>query len=137
MKRRAHHKPVLTDLDIFSALAPHRQSIRTAMMLTLTSDLSPEEIVELSWKTIRKRTLNKGSTMLINSLPRHIFYDRVFWDTSGNETVPLSDLCEAVAKLTGEYSLEEFREQYRKIICVSDSSREFIKEISRSLFYRL
>lgn len=131
-----HNRAILTDSELYESLSVYSHSTRVAILLILSQKISPEDALHLTWSRVRDMRLTKSSAKLLNSMPRHLNFDLVFWEIVDNEVTPLFDLPHDVERLIGVFTLGEFRELYDNMICVEQSSREFIRTMSKEVFDR-
>lgn len=136
ISRELSAQPIITDLELFDSLSEYSQTTRVAMLLILSTDLSPEKVIYLTWKGVKAMSLGRDAVTLLNALPRQLFGDLVFWEELNGEIALLFNLCEDLDRLLGVFTLDEFRELYKNMIYVEASSKKFIRQLSLEIFSR-
>ena len=129
-------QPVITDVEFYEALSEFSHRSRVAILFTLSTDLSPQYISKLTWSEAKQLRLGKSAVKILNSIPRQLFSELVFWQVEDYKIKPLSNLTNNIESLIGIFTLDEFRELYENMVYIEESSRSFIRTMSKSYFER-
>lgn len=129
-------QPVITDVEFYEALDKFNHRSRVAILFTLSTDLSPQYISKLNWSEAKQLRLGKSAVKILNSIPRQLFSELVFWQVEDYKIKPLSNLTNDIESLIGIFTLDEFRELYENMVYIEESSRSFIRTMSKSYFER-
>lgn len=127
-------RPVLTDSNLNRALSVFNRATRLAILLTLALEIQPEDVQNLNWSEVKKASLNSEAIKILNLLPRHLYSDLVFWTIVDGRVKPLKNLSSAIDIIKGEFTLSEFRDLYKNMLYIEESSKQFIRALSKEIF---
>ena len=127
LKRNA----VLTDTDLNQSLLKFKRTTRLAILLTLTLEISPKEVEQLTWNEVKALSLSAPAIKILNLIPRHIHSNLVFWNVIGNSVEPLRYLSDNINLVKGDFTLTKFRLMFKNILYIEESSKAFIRIMNK------
>lgn len=90
---------------------------RRALLFVLETGLDPREVIELTWKDLRKLNLTSMALELVAATVRHIRLPYVFWDTMPNgAAAPLFGLHETALEVSQGLGIAVMRRLYRDML---------------------
>lgn len=134
--KQEQRRPILTDIELNQTLSVFNRTTRLAILLTLTLEILPKDIENLSWSEVKTASLNSQAIKILNLLPRHLHSDLVFWSVVDGKIKPLKNLASAIDIIKGEFTLAEFRNLYKNMLYIEESSKQFIRALSKEIFKR-
>lgn len=135
--KRYHTMPkrILTDYEISMALKKHESIIRKAILFAIGSKIPPKEIESLTWQSVKKYPLDRDALYILESLPRHLFCNLIFWRTRKQAPEPIIGLKDICDEMAYPNTWQEYLELTERILLVKDSAEDFIEQIVEQTFY--
>lgn len=106
-----------TSGDLVEWLETTTLARRRALLFALETDLDPREVIELTWKDLRKLNMTSLALELVRATVRHIRLPYVFWDTMPNgAAAPLFGLHETALEVSQGLGIAVMRRLYRDML---------------------
>lgn len=113
-----------TSGDLVEWLGQTTVARRRALLFCLETDLDPREVIELTWRDLRRVQMNSLAHELVRASVRHIRLPYVFWDTMPNgAAAPLFGLHETALEISQGLGMSVLRKLYNNMIML-DSNAE-------------
>lgn len=105
---------------------------RKALLFALEMDMAVRDVANLTWKSMRDFSLTPLATSIVQTNPRHIRLNYVFWEPIYHLTAaPLMKLERSAQEVAGGQGFDSLRRLYKKLVLIdSDSdSEEFMSNL--------
>lgn len=109
-------KPLLMG-DVAERLTVLSLVRRRAILFALEADLSPEEVIGLTWKQLGTLRVSPLARALARINPHHFKLPYIFWETHDDGVVsPLFGLAQSFLEFSEGLGWESYRELYKKVL---------------------